>query len=274
MKHVEEICPWGTADETGIIRGAVADDPLFDPSDRRAGAVIPTAGAMVITHNRDTYAPTAMDQRRSNGCVSGSGGYVHAYTEAKARRIMPAPRSFLFGWYYARPRTDRKSNVGCQLRDFWTVARTLGLPSEDAWPSDRDGADLLARASLEPSPESLEEAARWQTTQDLVIADKDTQGIASALMAGHVVHTSRPVYESFYDVGPDGIVPRALGRQIGWHAEAWWDIDIINGRAYAVVCGTYGTGFGKLGWYYLDLLAFGPYTADTHVAIAGELPTS
>lgn len=274
MKHVEQICPWGTADETGTIRGALPDDPELDHRDRRVGALIPTAGAMVITRNRDVYAPAAMDQRRSNGCVSGSGGYVHAFTEAKARKISPSPRSFLFGWFYARPAADRHSNVGCQLRDFWKVAREKGLSSEDAWPTDRDGQDLLARSSLTPPAEALEEAARWQTTQDLVIPDKDTQGIASALIAGHVVHTSRPVYESFYEVGSDGIVPKAHGRQIGWHAEAWWDIDIIGGRAYAVVCGTYGTGFGKLGWYYLDLLAFGPYTADTHVAIAGELPTS
>lgn len=272
MKHVEEICPWGAADATGLIRGAVADDPSLDPYDVRVGARIPTAGSMVVTHNRDVYAPTAMDQRRSNGCVSGSGGYAHAFTEAKVRRNTPAPRSFLFGWYYSRPPSDRQSNVGCQLRDFWGVARKKGLPSSDAWPDDRDGRDLLARSGTEPSPEALEEALRWQTTGDYVIADRDTQGIASALMGGWVVHTSRPVYESFYEVGPDGMVPRAFGRQIGWHAEAWWDIDIINGRAYAVVCGTYGTGFGKLGWYYLDLLAFGPYTADTHVATAEELP--
>lgn len=274
MRDVRDICPWGTPDDSGLIRGAIADEPTRDGSDLVLSGRVPGANQILETRNRDVYAPVAMDQERTNGCTSGSGGYVHAFTEAKARGNVPPPRSFLFGWYYARPPAFRGSNVGCQLRDFWTVCDQQGLPSDDGWPGSRDGAGLLDRSSLTPSAEAQEEAERWQTKGRYRIPDGDLVGITSALMAGWVVHTSRPVYESFYDVGSDGIVRAQLGRQIGYHAEAWWDIVFIAGRPYVLVCGTYGRGFGKDGWYYLDLFEIARYTLDTWVATAQELPAA
>lgn len=263
---------FGWPDENGLIPGVVPDDPAGDHRDRTVGAAFRVALEGLVTRNRSKFSPTARNQKRSNACVPASGGYAFQYLEHLRRATSPQ-RSILFGWWEARLEEDRGQNVGCQLRDFWDRVRKVGLPSEPAWPFEKRPNDYLYRLELRPPPEAYEEAERWQDLAHYRIPDGDVEGIAAALDRGLLVHTSRPVHQSFYEgTGSSGVVPAPDGQYVSLHAETIFDVDQVNGVPHFVVCGTYGEGFGRGGWYYLPVATFGPVTRDTWVLTDAELP--
>lgn len=232
-----------------------------------------------VTRNRDVWAPKAWDQKRSNQCVGFSGARAQSMALAAALSKDPGARldpndvteySPTFGWWNAKDAGDKPYNVGVTITSYVRAAKSYGQAMREIAPFEVSKDDYVTRYGVRPSAAAYENASRHQLLDSLRVDDGDVAGILAAIDAGYPAQFGYPIFESFEDTGSDGIVKPHAGKFRGWHAMVFWDLDVINGKQYAVALNSWGAGFGKSGWLHFDVDALAR-TSDVWVYTQQEM---
>lgn len=151
--------------------------------------------------------PPIMDQSAAGSCVMhGIPGVVRHHLRRKynanpTASLYDREFSALFGYYNGR---DLEGNItvdnGLQIRDGIKVVAQQGLASIDLWPYD------LTKLYDKPPQEAYDDAMQYKA-QSYSRVSVSASAIKLAIASYHPVVIGIPVYESFENVGADGLVP-------------------------------------------------------------------
>lgn len=102
-------------------------------------------------------------------------------------------------------------DAGAAVADGARVLATLGCPPEEDWPYD------VTQFSVRPPAPAYASALERRVPAPLSLNNADLPEIQSALYEKQLVVFGFDAYQSFYDVGPNGVY-RPRGERIGGHA--------------------------------------------------------
>ena len=139
---------------------------------------------------------------------------------------------------------DTSDDSGAQLRDGMKSINRWGVCREDTWPY------LDGNIFKVPSKIAYAEAWHHKTTSYYSINDGDLGQMKICLVAGYPFVFGFTVYESFMNIGSDGIMPMPQANEsvIGGHAVCAVGI-LENG--YHIIRNSWGTNWGDGGYFYM-----------------------
>lgn len=169
----------------------------------------------------DPSMPTVYDQGSLGSCTANA---LAAAIEYDLRRqglpdFMPS-RLFI---YYEERRLERtiEYDAGAMLRDGAKTLHKIGVCSETTWPYE------IGRFAEKPPPEAYEEARGTTAVAYRRVARRD---VRTVLAAGLPVVFGFSVYENFWSIGADGIMPLPEGELQGAHAVMLCGYDSLRDR--------------------------------------------
>lgn len=208
---------------------------------------------------KSNYLPPVVDQLSLGACTSNAIAVAVAYEQAR-EALAPLFPSRLFIYYYERAMINMISqDSGAYIRDGFKVISKLGCPPESSWPYD------ISRFTKEPPPQTLVEAEAHQAlayARVLTDNSRTQTHVKQALASLTPVVFGFTVYDSFYDIGSDGVMrtPDTDHEQVwGGHALAMVGYETLSWqvarsrRVYAIAQGSWGPSSGEAGFYYMPL---------------------
>ncbi len=194
------------------------------------------------------FMPKVYDQGNLGSCVLNATGSAYAYLQEKSgmRQYMPA-RLFM---YYETRRIEGTltEDAGCEIRDAMKVIAKLGVPHEYLWPYD------ISKYTRQPRPKAYEDALLHQCIRYERV-DVNETAVKLALAAEQMVVMGMTVYESFWDVGPDGVVKTPSNTEFveGGHSMKYVGYEKlpISSRLYAITKNSWDDTWGDHGYCYV-----------------------
>jgi C1A family cysteine protease len=140
-------------------------------------------------------------------------------------------------------------DAGAYIRDGFKVVASQGCAAEGRNTSGSWEYDI-AKFREKPSPAAYNHALNHQAIVYRAVP-QTRAAIQTAISQMHLVVFGFSVYDSFYDVGSDGMVamPDAGERQVGGHAVTIVGYDNVAARY--VVQNSWGTGWGDGGFMHM-----------------------
>jgi C1A family cysteine protease len=194
------------------------------------------------------------DQGDLGSCTANAIGKAYRYQHTKQGLAAFDPSRLFI--YYAEREIEGTigSDAGAEIRDGIKVLATLGTPSEDVWRYD------IGRFTQRPAEVAFQEAIRHNA---LAYESVRVERIAlkAALAAGHPVVVGFSVYESFYNIRADGLMPvpdATRERLEGGHAVLVVGYKTMKGRDgkrrdHAIILNSWGDSWGDLGYFYMPI---------------------
>ena len=135
--------------------------------------------------------------------------------------------------------------MGATIRDTIKSVVTYGACKEDSWPY------VESKYDSKPPQSCYDKALNYQTLT--YVALKTLADIQTTLAGGLPVQIGILVFESFENVGSDGIVtmPKSSDQLLGSHAVLVVGYKIINGILYLIVRNSWSASWGDNGYFYL-----------------------
>ena len=177
------------------------------------------------------------------GNLTGTAKQLNAYTEwfspvwiYNGARVIEGSLPYDDG---AEPRDclDFLLKNGCLLEHFRPYKDTLDKTDPKTW-------------GLGP------EAAKWTLLTYVRITD-GADNICSAIADGHFVSIGAPWYESWMDIGSDGVLPAQYGFVAGGHETFLYGYDKVKQVFYGQ--NSWGTSWGKGGRYVMPFSAIAAF---------------
>ena len=171
---------------------------------------------------------------------------------------------------------ERGQNLGQAISTSAHAAMSVGICSDDAFPTEADGQppEYWARRAVGPDEHDYAEAARHQLEHSYWIDDRDTEtmlsGMTEAFNRGFTVVFAVQNYSSFYDLGRSGVA-QMTGDPRGWHAmlaEGWI---VIKGELHLIVANSWGGEWGFDGYCFLPMRVV-RRIRDCRVSTSVEMP--
>jgi C1A family cysteine protease len=195
--------------------------------------------------NRQFCSPIA-DQGQLGSCTAFSMGKGLREYIANKNGEKATPVSAMWLYYNERAHMGSqyiKQDSGAMLADGEYVLLNQGDAEETAWPYD------IAKFTLKPSKASNATAAahKIQASQDLASFDD----VKAAIAAGQAVAFGFTVYESFENIGADGVMPMPKPGEgvLGGHAVLAVGYD--DTKKLLTVRNSWGTSWGDQGYFYM-----------------------
>ena len=216
-------------------------------------------GATLPAMNNGAYMGPVLDQGQQGSCTAHAGcadrEFLHwkqiaalgqPVAPGKAGLYSPAFLYFIerqldAGWT-GGPFLADPGDVGSTGRTSCTALRTFGCALRANMPYvDSDYA-------TPPTPEQLQEATQWPTGQYHFAANVDD--MKSIIASGYNFRIGFVVFESFENIGPDGLWSPNISEQVmgGHEVLAYGYDDTVNGGSF-LVRNSWGD-WGKNGDFY------------------------
>lgn len=210
------------------------------------GAPLPNSTDVFVGLNLPVY-----DQGSLGSCTANAGVLYRRFLAQRfAQYSAPdGDLSRLFLYYQERAlpwNDDASQDSGAAIRDiFYTLAHTGVCPEA----VDPYLEPEFASAAANDSPADLNGASRYKIGAYHRVPDVATA--RSCLASGYAIALGFTVYESFEDIGSDGVMPMpgAVEQAIGGHAT------VIRGyndsRASFLVQNSWGPSWGERGCFWM-----------------------
>ena len=216
-----------------------------------------------------TSLPTAVDLRSNCPPVYDQGdlgsctanGIAFAFDFARASQGQPfVSPSRLFIYYNERAIEHTiTSDAGAEIRDGIKVVGALGVCPESEWPYD------IAKFAVRAPQQCFDDALRDRAIAYRRIDNTNLTDLKSCLAEGNPFVFGFTVYDSFMDVGSDGIVPLPDIRREsvqGGHCVAAVGYD--DARRHFIVRNSWGDSWADKGYCYM------PYALLTDPELASD----
>jgi len=185
------------------------------------------------------------DQGNLGSCTANAeAGDIQFLEKKQNNTFIDASRLFIY--YNTRHLLENTSgDVGATIRDTIKSVVTYGACKEDTWPY------IEGKYDTKPLQSCYDEALNYQTLT--YVALKTLADIQTTLAGGLPVQIGILVFESFENVGSDGIVPmpKSTEELLGSHAVLVVGYKVINGILYLIVRNSWSANWGDHGYFYL-----------------------
>jgi C1A family cysteine protease len=185
---------------------------------------------------RDKFDPIA-DQGNLGSCTANAASDALEYLDAISNRSVE-DYSRLFIYYNSR--WFKNSDTGATIRDTYKSMATYGACHETTWPYEPN------KFADKPTDASYSEGELHQALE----YSRVVQGpeIKQVLAEGFPIEFGFTVYESFYDIASDGIMPEPSGSAEGGHAVLIVGFDEV--KQLYTIRNSWGESFGDKGYFY------------------------
>ena len=202
-----------------------------------------------------TKLPDSVDLRPQCSPVKGQGnlGSCTANAVASAIEFLELKQfksyiaaSRLFIYYNTRHDIEGTSgDLGATITDTIKSTKQFGACPEDSWPYDESKLDT------KPIQTCYDAALNYQTLTYVTLSTLND--IQVTLAGGLTIPIGILVFESFENVGSNGIVPmpKAGEKLLGAHAVDVVGYIIINGVLYLIIKNSWSAAWGDKGYFYL-----------------------
>jgi hypothetical protein len=209
--------------------------------------------------------PSIRDQENLGACTGFGTARCVAHCMNKQgisfKGDWPSP---LFNYFNSRAEMGTiHEDSGSYIRTAIKSAVKFGSCSEEVWPY------VVPRFMLKPSIRAYKEAEKNQALVYERIAvngwlTRSIDGIRQAIADGFTVVFGMILYESFMNVGADGIVPipRLWERKLGGHCMALVEYEMESKQQFFTAANSWGKGWGKGGYCYIPASMIKKYGSD------------
>lgn len=199
---------------------------------------------------RARFTPRIFDQGQLGSCTANAANAIVQYVERKAGDPDFDRLSRLYTYYYSREKIGTvNEDSGAFIRDAFAVLAERGSPREVFWPYN-----ISAYAD---EPIALDyRAGQHRVLEYRAVPEGNEQAMQACIAEGFPFAYGFAVYDSFWDVGSDGIWSGRRGDIEGYHAVAAWGYDFTAG-AYGfpnggwIVRNSWGAEWGDDGYFYV-----------------------
>jgi C1A family cysteine protease len=187
------------------------------------------------------FMPAIWDQGDTSSCTAHGIGAAYEFMRAKENILYFQP-SRLFIYYNERALENSISDpdAGAEIRDGLVSLIKWGAPHEDMWPFD------LKKVVNVPTSKAYGDAWHYKIKAYKRLPFM-LRSIQSALTNNIPIIFGCEVYDSFMDIGSDGVVPENSGNLAGGHCML-----IVGSKpGYFIVRNSWGTSWGDNGYCYM-----------------------
>ncbi|MEB3329300.1 MAG: C1 family peptidase [Candidatus Sericytochromatia bacterium] len=184
------------------------------------------------------------DQGDLGSCTAFAVGKGAREYLQRRRAERPTELSALYLYYETRRlRNAVNLDSGATITDTMKAIAQAGIASEATWPY------LIDVFTQRPADAAYAQASTWRLTTGVQLAG--LPDIKKALARKQPVVFGMRLYQTFRDVGPDGLLPlpQPGDVMVGGHAVAAVGYD--DGRQVLIVRNSFGTAWGDQGHFYL-----------------------
>lgn len=215
----------------------------------------PTTALTSLDLSTDPANPPIWDQADLGSCTAHGTGRCYSFAAAKHLGGTPVTPSRLFIYYFERwLEGTTRSDSGASIRDGFKVLTTMGAPPEFAWPYD------TSKFKTKPSGVARTTALAHKVLkyERLAAGCPSVTHLKNSLALLFPVTFGFTVYDSFQNIGSDGIMPMPAPGEgvLGGHCVAAVGFD---DAAQRVKCAnSWGADWGDNGYFYMPYSYYTP----------------
>jgi C1A family cysteine protease len=208
--------------------------------------------------------PPVYDQACLGSCTANAIAAAIEFEQIKQKKNDPFLPSRQFIYYNERAMEHTiQSDSGAQLRDGIKSVAKLGVCPENEWPynlgtcqqvgNDENGEPIFDTGThfkTKPTAKCYKDAKKYQVLQYTRVP-RAIQQIKGCLAEGYPFVFGFTVYESFYNIGNDGImpIPAQSERPVGGHAVTAVGYD--DTKQMVIIRNSWGKTWGDKGHFYM-----------------------
>ncbi|MEB3196200.1 MAG: C1 family peptidase [Candidatus Sericytochromatia bacterium] len=214
----------------------------------------PVQGLMPIKVDLRGRCSPIYDQGDLGSCTAFAMGKGAREFLQRIRGEQPTPLSALYLYYETRKlRNAVHLDSGATITDTMRAIAQAGVAPETSWPYQ------IAFFTEQPPPAAYSQAPAWKLTTGVQLAG--LEDIKRALARKQPVVFGMRVYQTFRDVGSDGMLPMPQPGDVMVGGHAVVAVGYDNRRQVLIVRNSFGTFWGDQGYFYLPYA----YLADDRV---------
>jgi len=222
-----------------IVLGWVPDLP--DARDHKYAEKYPLKAARLpVIVDKRKYFPSVNDQGDLGSCTAQAGTDGLEFLELYAGQVL---RNLSRLQLYYDSRTNKDRDEGASIRDMFKCMNSIGVGQETLWPYD------IEKWAIKPS-DACYENAKENAAIEYLSVDQGEQ-VRAVLAEGFPVVFGMNIYDSFYDVGPDGKVPIPGPSESANGGHAMLIVGYNMNERYYIVRNSWGTDWGDKGYLYI-----------------------
>lgn len=202
---------------------------------------------------RKTYVlPIPFDQGNLGSCTANAAAFLYDFDEIKQKNQLDLVPSRLYIYYNTRMMEGTTStDSGASIRDAIKSMNTYGICREQSWPY------IISKFANKPPTACYTEGKQCKTVAYARV-NQSVNDLKTALASGFPVEIGFTVYESFENIGSNGIMPypKPTESNLGGHAVSLvgYDDTKINaegGKGMFIVRNSWGPNWGDGGYFYM-----------------------
>jgi len=205
---------------------------------------VATRGPIRAAVDNRNFCPPVYDQGQLGSCTSfAMAGGLREYLQ-RSEGEQPTQLSEL--WFYYQERALEGSideDSGATMSDGMKVLGEQGCAVEATWPYD------IAKFTVEPPAEATATAPAWKTHANTQLASLDD--VKAAVNNGGPVAIGFVVYESFMNIGSNGVMPNPKSSEgiLGGHAVLV--VGYNDKKQQLIVRNSWSDTWGDKGYFYM-----------------------
>lgn len=235
----------GKLGEHGL--GWVPDRP--DPRDHiKALSFEESTATLPLEHSLRSKMPKVYDQGQLGSCTANAIGGAVQFQQMKEKEVEGAnvPSRLFIYWNERELEGTTSSDAGAMIRDGMKVIGSVGAPPEADWPYD------INKFSVKPPAQAFGDALKYTATYGRVT--QSTHSLKASTYFGRPVVFGFTVFDSFEEIGSDGIMPMPdLNNEsvLGGHAVLIVGYKMIDNQVYFEVRNSWGPDWGDGGYFWM-----------------------
>lgn len=190
--------------------------------------------------------PPVYDQGQLGSCTANAIAVHLDFNRQKQGEDFITP-SRLFVYYNERViEKSVESDAGATIRDSVKAIVKYGAPREHAWPYK------VTKFAEKPPETAFKQAVKYEAVSYYKLG-RSLSALQNCLALGFPFVIGFTVYDSFYDIGADGLMKIPGGSEAvqGGHAVCVVGYKPINGKLHFIVRNSWGRDWADKGYFYM-----------------------